>query len=273
MDSPPFAGKSVALVLGSGGARGLAHIGVIEHIIALGFDIRYIAGSSMGAVVGGIFAAGKLDSYAAWARGLQRRDIISLLDLSFGLQGLFKGERIIAELKHLTGERNIEDLDIGFTAVATDIHEQREVWINRGPLFDAIRASTAMPTVFTPHHHMGRVLVDGGLLNPVPIAPALNQDADLIIAVTLNGRQEGALDTGAGRVELGAPEVPGVFDLISMTVDTMQTSISRMKLAAYSPDVVIEIPRNVCTFYEYHKAEMLIELGREKAQAVLGPAD
>ena len=273
MAALPRKGRRVALVLGSGGARGLAHSGVIEQLNALGFDIRYIAGSSMGALVGGIYAAGKLESYSEWARKLQRRDILGLLDLAFGLQGLFKGDRIIAELKDLTGDRNIEDLDIGFTAVATDIYEQREVWLNRGPLFDAIRASIAMPTVFTPHRYMGRVMVDGGLLNPVPIAPALNQDVDLIIAVTLNGKHETALEPVPPASDRSGKELPGIFDLVSMTVDTMQTSISRLKLAAYSPDVVIEIPRNVCTFYEFHKARMLIELGRERAEAVLGAAD
>jgi len=259
-----YSGKSVALVLGSGGARGLAHIGVIAHLQSLGMEISYISGCSMGALVGGIYAAGELDAYAQWARKLERKDVIGLLDLSFGLQGLFKGERIIGALREITGEHNIEDLDVGFTAVATDLLEQREIWLNSGPLFDAIRASMAIPTIFTPWEYQGRVLVDGGLLNPLPIAPALNHATDLIIAVNASGRRSRELTE-----EESKAAVPGIFDAMAMTLDTMQNAIARLKLAAYSPDIVIEIPRDVCTFYEFYRAGELIELGTEIAATTL----
>jgi NTE family protein len=271
-------GKRVALVLGSGGARGLAHIGIIEHIEALGHEIVYISGCSMGALVGGIYASGNLEVYADWARKLERRDMISLLDLAFAWTGLFKGDKLMGVLKELVGDHVIEELPIGFTAVATDLVEQREIWLNKGPLFDAIRASIAIPTIFTPHVHMGRVLVDGGLLNPVPIAPALNQPADMIIAVNLNGHSRRSrerareLATGEdGAAEAAAePVAPGLMDLVTGSMDIMQNTIARLKLAAYTPDVVIDVPRDACLFYEFYRAEELIALGRERAREVLG---
>ncbi|NHA15908.1 patatin-like phospholipase family protein [Thioalkalivibrio sp. XN279] len=284
-------GKRIALVLGSGGARGLAHIGVIQHLEELGHEIVYISGCSMGALVGGIYAAGQLEAYAEWARKLEKRDMFSLLDLAFGWKGLFKGDRLMGVLKELVGEHVIEDLPIGFTAVATDLLEQREIWLNKGPLFDAIRASIAIPTVFTPHPYLGRVLVDGGLLNPIPIAPALNQNADMIIAVNLNAHskrsrervtelmhQDGEPAPGdggataadaAGEEEQGGPKVPGILDVVTVSLDLMQNSIARMKLASYTPDLVIDVPRDACLFYEFYRAEEMIALGRERAQETL----
>jgi NTE family protein len=284
-------GKRIALVLGSGGARGLAHIGVIQHLEELGHEIVYISGCSMGALVGGIYAAGQLEAYAEWARKLEKRDMFSLLDLAFGWKGLFKGDRLMGVLKDLVGDHVIEDLPIGFTAVATDLLEQREIWLNRGPLFDAIRASIAIPTVFTPHIYLDRVLVDGGLLNPIPIAPALNQDADMIIAVNLNAhsrrsrervtelmQEDGADGDDGGKApeadagekdEQGGPKVPGIVDVVTASLDLMQNSIARMKLASYTPDLVIDVPRDACLFYEFYRAEELISLGRERAADAL----
>lgn len=218
----------------------------------------------MGALIGGIYAAGGLDAYEEWVRKLERKDVIGLLDLSFGFQGLFKGERVIGVLREITGEHNIEDLGIGFTAVATDLLEQREIWLNKGPLFDAVRASMAIPTIFTPWKYQGRVLVDGGLLNPLPIGPALNHATDLIIVVNASGRRSRRLES-----EKADLTVPGIFDAMAMTMDTMQNAIARLKLAAYSPDVVIEIPRDACNFYEFYRAAELIELGAEIADSCL----
>lgn len=261
---------SAALVLGSGGARGLAHIGVIQHLQSLDIEIRYISGCSMGALVGGIFAAGELGAYAEWVKKQDRKSVISLLDFSFGMQGLFKGERIIGVLREMIGDQDIEELPIGFTAVATDLIEQKEIWLNDGPLFDAIRASIAIPTIFTPWTYRDRVLVDGGLLNPVPIAPALNHSTDLIIAVNASGRRSREHPTERE----ADPDAPGIFDAMSMSLDTMQSAIAKLKLAAYTPDVIIDIPRDVCTFYEFYRAEELIEVGREMAARTLpGPSE
>ncbi|MCO6411442.1 MAG: patatin-like phospholipase family protein, partial [Thiogranum sp.] len=190
--------RTVSLVLGSGGARGYAHIGVIGWLQDHGFDIRSIAGSSMGALIGGIYAAGKLDAYANWVRALERRDVLQLLDLSFGRSGLFKGERVIRALRDLIGDYDIEDLPVSFTAVATDLDAEKEVWLSKGPLFDALRASIAIPTLFTPFECNGRRLVDGGLVNPLPIAPTLRDMTDLTIAVNLSGQAEADVEPPAG---------------------------------------------------------------------------
>lgn len=275
-------GVRVALVLGSGGARGLAHVGIIQHIESLGYEIVYISGCSIGALVGGIYAAGQLEPYSDWARKMERRDMISLLDLAFGWTGLFKGDRLMGVLRELVGDHVIEELPIGFTAVATDLTDQREIWLNQGPLFDAIRASIAIPTVFTPHVYLGRVLVDGGLLNPIPIAPALNRAADMIIAVNLNANSRRprlrATELPRGD-ERGAeslpvtdsdPKIPGIIDVMTASLDMMQNTIARMKLASYNPDVIIEVPGDACLFYEFYRAEEMITLGRECAENALG---
>jgi NTE family protein len=167
----------------SGGARGLAHIGVIRALEEKSLRIRNIAGTSMGALIGGIYAADEVDTFSKWVQQLERGDVIRLLGLSFSMTALFKGDRVIEVLKELIGDSRIEDLPIGFTAVATALREQREVWLNKGSLFDAIRASIAVPGVFTPATVAGQLLVDGGLVNPIPIAPTLNDATDLTIAV------------------------------------------------------------------------------------------
>lgn len=288
--------RQVSLVLGSGGARGFAHIGIIESVLANGLEIRAIAGTSIGALVGGIYAAGKLDVYTRWVTALERRDVIRLLDFAFDRKGLFKGERIINLLKDLIGNTNIEDLPIAFTAVATDLHTQKEIWFNRGPLFDAIRASIAIPTIFTPFEYQGMQLVDGALVNPVPVAPTLNDKADLTIAVNLNGPPAPPAEAVEPAVAPGAPAeqarryhrriaqvIEGLYlkreqrdhgdlsliDVATKSMDTMQYIIARFRLAAYSPDVMIEIPGNACAFHEFHRAREMIDLGRRKADAVL----
>lgn len=184
------ANKTISLVLGSGGARGHAHIGVIKALEERNLGIYNIAGTSMGAVIGGIYAADKLQTYTEWAYRLDRGDVVKLLDFSFTWTSIFKGERIIEVLKELVGDRKIEDLDKGFTAVATALDEEREVWLNNGSLFRAIRASTAVPGVFAPVELDGKTLVDGGLVNPIPIAPTLNDSTDFTIAVNLSGASQ-----------------------------------------------------------------------------------
>lgn len=190
----PSAGRAdgargrVALVLGAGGARGHAHIGVVEELVERGYRIAAIAGSSMGALVGGVYAADRLQAYREWACALERRDVLRLLDFAFGRPGLIKGARVIQAVRELVGEHQVEELALPFVAVATDLRAQREVWITRGPLFDAIRASIAIPMVFTPHAIHGRELVDGGLLAPVPIAATRLFRADLVLAVDVNAQ-------------------------------------------------------------------------------------
>jgi len=282
---------TVSLVLGSGGARGLAHIGVIEWLTENGYVVRSIAGSSMGALVGGIFAAGKLEVYAEWVSALERMDVVRLLDPAFGRAGLFRGERIISVLRELIGDCLIDELPISFTAVATDLATGKEVWLHEGKLFDAIRASISLPLIFTPFNHGGRQLLDGGLVNPIPIAPTLNDTTDLTIAVNLSGPEEArppsppafsspGIDAYRERIikfidSLGLARMPdapsvGFTEIILASMETMQNTIARLKLAAYSPDVTIHIPRNACLFHEFWRAEELIALGHERSARAFG---
>lgn len=288
--------RTVSLALGSGGARGLAHIGVIEWLEAHDFDIRSIAGCSMGALIGGIYAAGKLDVYKRWVLALEKKDVLQLLDLSFSSAGLFKGERVIEQLKALIGDCDIEDLPLSFTAVATDIEQQKEVWLTKGPLFDALRASIAVPTVFTPYKIDGRQLLDGGMINPLPIAPTLSENNDYIVAVDLGARPEEAvvsvekIDTRSREATDGSyhkhlqrfieelqqrfgvsdnDEDWNLFDVVSMSFDTMQNTLARMKQAAYTPDITIHISRDAARSFEFYRAAEMIELGRASAEKVL----
>ena len=199
----------ISLVLGSGGARGYAHIGVIEELIAQGFDIRSIAGSSMGALVGGIHAAGKLDAFRDWVLPMARYDVFKLLDITITGGGFIKGNRIINAMREQVGDVNIEDLPISYTAVAVDLDAHREVWFSRGSLFDAIRASIAIPTIFRPHRYQGRLLVDGGLLNPLPVSPTLRDHTVATIAVDVNATPEPLDGSPAQPLRYSAGEVAG----------------------------------------------------------------
>ena len=307
--------KTVSLVLGSGGARGISHIGVIEVLEKEGYKIKSIAGSSIGALVGGIYAAGKIDVFKEWILALEKMDIIRLLDFSFSLRGLFRGDKLIETLSDLIGNINIEDLPIDYTAVATDINSQREVWFDEGPLFDAIRASIAIPSVFTPVEIFGRQLMDGGILNPIPIAPTLTDMTDLTIAVNLSANipvdipvdsvNERELPLGTiarpkpsvesnmdmfteyrdkilGYIEnlyrrtddrtlekKEEPETDNYFDLMGKTIDTMQNTLAKIKLATYTPDIIVEIPREACSFYEFHRAKEMIDIGIRQTEVAL----
>jgi NTE family protein len=284
----------ISLVLGSGGARGLAHIGVIRYLVENGYKIGYISGCSIGALVGGIYAAGKLDEYEKWVCELDKTDVVRLLDWSFNRGALFKGEKIIGVLKKLVGDNNIDDLSIGFTAVATDLNTEREIWFSRGPLFEAIRASIAVPMVFEPVKTDRHLLVDGGLVNPLPIAPTLNDSSDITIVVNLNSDPEGPYkkpeeitkdevvrEQNEYRKKLvsffenlfsddskyNQEEVPGFYDLMIRSMDTMQTTISNFRLAGYQPDIIISIPRDICGFFEFYNAREMIEFGYQRTKA------
>ncbi|MFC6153824.1 patatin-like phospholipase family protein [Nocardioides yefusunii] len=192
MDSTPAPARtSVTLALGGGGARGYAHIGVIQVLEENGFDVVGVAGTSMGALIGGLHAAGHLDAYADWVSSLTPRDIIRLIDPSLRSPGAIKGERIMAKVIELLDGVRIEDLPVPFTAVATDLLHRKEVWFQEGPLDMAIRASIALPSFFAPVVLNGRLLADGGMTNPVPIAPLSGQPSDLTVAVNLSGPPSG----------------------------------------------------------------------------------
>lgn len=299
-----MAGKRVALVLGSGGARGYAHIGVINELQARGYEIVGISGSSMGALVGGLQAAGKLDEFAEWAKSLTQRAILRLLDPKITAAGVLRAEKILDAVREILGEVTIEDLPIPYTAVSTDLLTGKSVWLQRGPVDAAIRASIAIPGVIAPHVLDGRLLADGGILDPLPMAPIAAVNADLTIAVSLAGSEAGgdepedaepsATTEWLGRVwrsttalfdsgrndeavdELvdGLKEeepVPrlGSFEVMNRTIDIAQAALARHTLAAYPPDVLIEVPRTACRSLEFHRAAEVIEVGHTLAAAAL----
>ncbi len=285
--------KTVSLVLGSGGARGLAHIGVIAWLEKNDFKIESISGCSIGALVGGIYAAGKLDDFENWVREITKVDVFKLLDLSWDKSGLVKGDKLFDRLRELVGDVAIVDLPITYTAVATDVSVEKEVWMNSGKLFDAIRASISLPLLFTPFNYMGVDLIDGGVLNPVPIAPTFNDQTDLTVAVNLGGKVDKKSEATASddsseenasplmeKVSAFVKSVKGspeshvgkdwdAYDIANQAFDTMQSAIARQKLAAYPADYVIEIPRNACGTVEFDRAAEMIELGYKSAEASL----
>ncbi|NMY41136.1 alpha/beta hydrolase [Pseudomonas sp. WS 5013] len=323
--------KKVALVLGSGGARGYAHIGVIEALEARGYQIGCIAGCSMGAVVGGIYAAGKLDEYREWTESLDYLDVLRLLDVSFRL-GAIRGEKVFGKIHEIVGEIDIEQLAIPYTAVATDLTNQQEIWFQEGCLHKAMRASAAIPSLFTPVTQGSRMLVDGGLLNPLPIVPVVSSHCDLIVAVNLNSLNQkqyslpvierpaafkGKIDQLMGSLSARLPflrrdtdeeegerlltetdnpwiepkppkdhedsapksasssQVLGnvgpasLLELVNQSFEAMQTSLAQYKIAGYPPDILINVPKRVCRFFEFHKAPELIMLGRQIANDTL----
>ncbi|MDZ7750347.1 MAG: patatin-like phospholipase family protein [Gammaproteobacteria bacterium] len=291
-----------SLVLGSGGARGLAHIGVIKALEQSDrYGIGSITGSSIGALIGGLHAAGKLEAYTDWVLDLSRADIWQLLDFSFTGLGLFKGDRLMEKLEDLVGDTRIEDLDIPFTAVASDIERREEVWIDEGSLFEAIRASIAIPGFFTPVERDSRLLVDGGLLSPLPIAPVHSHDAQKTIVVSLNGLDDPSDSTPAGgrkdpvdpepasglnvlrgwyaeaREKLGfSPEDATnetVLEIVTKSLEAMQDRIARYQLAAHAPDLLIEIPVDSCAVLDFHRAREMIDLGHQKTRQAIEGSD
>jgi len=247
----------------------------------------------MGALIGGVYAAGKLDDFEQWVRAIRKVDIVTLLDLSWEKSGLIKGDKIINTLIDLVGDQLIEDLPISYTAIAADVRSEKEIWIKSGRLFDAIRASISLPLFFTPFSHKGVDLIDGGVLNPVPIAPTFGDETKMTIAVNLGGSvaiKEELNDTQASPVMHSSPlheKVSrfidrfqqatkkssgldwGAYDIANQAFDAMQSTIARQKLAAYPPDSIIEIARNACGTLEFDRASEMISLGYERAQECL----
>ncbi len=286
--------KRVSLVLGSGGAKGLAHIGVIRWLEENGFEIASVSGSSIGALVGGIYAAGKLGEFEKWVRAITKADMVTLMDISWGRGGLIKGDKIINTLTDLVGDQTIEELPVRFTAVATDIRGEREVWLNSGSLFQAIRASISLPMFFTPVQIDGLTLIDGGVLNPVPIAPTFGDKTDLTIAVNLGARVQEESATPHKTLSVDKDENPDLQNKIArffknfqkseperqerdwsasevanQAFDAMQSTLARQKLAVYPPDMVVEVARNACGTLEFNRAAEMIDLGYQRAEACL----
>lgn len=289
--SPP---ASIVLALGGGGARGLAQIGVIEVLQARGLDIEAVAGTSCGALVGGAFAAGKLDELRDWMLRTSRNEMLRLLDPGLGRPAMFTGTRLVRALREVVGEPRIEDLPIDFTAVAVDLLRQREVWLRRGDLWDALRASFAIPGIFTPLNIGGMELVDGGLLAPLPITATRLAGAHRVVAVDIHGSTPQRRDEPVRVVDAKADEPAagllgrwmdrfgeeaatpthrfGLMEVMSRALDTMQERIARVQLALEPPELLIRIPRDACQFYEFWRAAELIEIGRREAEKALDAA-
>ncbi|MEZ9745292.1 patatin-like phospholipase family protein [Vibrio splendidus] len=281
------------MVLGSGGARGLVHVGIIRWLIEHGYQIKSISGCSIGALIGGVYAAGKLDEFEEWVTSIDQSDMAMMLDFSWQSSGIFKGDKIIDTLRGLIGEISIEDLPIPYTAVAANVAEEKEVWLQSGSLFDAIRASISLPLFFTPHVINGEVLIDGGVLNPVPIAPTFSDKTDFTLAVNLGGEPEMLqqevipvflptkesnlhekvvhfIDNLGSSVKSKMSFNFAAYDIANQAFDAMQSTIARQKLAAYPADITLEIPRNACGTLEFDRSQEMIDRGYHLAQAKLG---
>lgn len=327
----------VALALGSGGARGYAHIGVIEVLEERGYEIVSIAGTSMGAVVGGLRAAGRLTPYTDWVRGLTARQVVRLLDPSLKAPGAIRAEKILAKVSQLLDGALIEAVAIPFTAVATDLITGKEVWFQEGPLDAAIRASIALPTVITPVMINGRLLADGGLTNPIPTSATATVHADVTVAVSLAGadrqlesgspssesadarpaeewldrfrrsatqvldrdivrtiigradgrraaepeasddgvpeESEQLLEAAAAAAFEHAPPGLGLLGVVDLSLEAMQNLVTRYRLAAYPPDLLITISRTACRTLDFHRANEMIELGRRATMEALDHDD
>jgi NTE family protein len=288
---------SVGLVLGGGAARGFAHIGVLRTLLAHGIRPDVIAGTSIGAIVGGIFAAGQLDAFEAWCRQLTRRRVLGYLDFTFGGSGLIGGSRLVGKLEDALGDTTFADLPLRLAAIATEVGNGHEIWLTRGRLSEAMAASYALPGIFPPKLIGGRWLMDGALVNPLPISAARALGARLVIAVNLNadnfGRGTIIQDHGPDaeddlrraardlkrsrrgifradrlihRQFFGAPNRPGLSTVMVEAFQVMQDRITRSRLAGDPPDVMISPRLGRINLFDFHRAKDTIALGAEATE-------
>ena len=285
----PYAGKRVHLVLGCGGARGIAHIGVAEVLLEQGFSIVSVAGCSMGAVVGAFLAAGQLAAYADWMKALSVGKVFDLMDFTLDRSGFLKGEKLFSALEPMLGKRNIEELSIPFTSVATDLLSASQVIYREGDLTKALRASIAIPGIFTPVAEEGRVLVDGGVLNPVPLDCVQAEQGDWVIAVNVNGRsphmhennhdEDRSLSAqllrrlqSLSRANAGKgieEKSLSLSELLLTSFRLTQSQVAEMQCRLSPPDLLIEMPVSICSTFDFHRGEELIALGRERCLQAL----
>jgi NTE family protein len=282
--------QKVSLVLSGGGARGFAHIGVIEELEKQGFEIVSITGTSMGALVGGIYALGKLEELKAFLYTLNKFKIFKLVDFTFSSQGLVKGDRIMNELRKLISDKKIEELNIVYAAVAVDLLNKKEVVFTKGNIYEAIRASIAIPTVFTPVNIEKSLLVDGGVLNNIPINHAKRFTGDLLIAVDVNADVplykptflKSETETKHSNyknkyfqnlLQKFTPSIKkeklSYFNLINKTISLITNHISQITIEKYRPDILINISRESCGTFDFFKAEEIVEIGRYSSQKIL----
>jgi len=288
--------KEVSLVLSSGGARGIAHIGVIEELLSRDYKIRSISGTSMGALVGGIYAAGGLQLYKEWMLTLDRMDVFNLVDFTFSLSGIVKGDKVLQEMKKIIPDRKIEDLSIPFVAIATDILHEREYVFKEGNLYEAIRASVSIPSVFKPFEYQGLKLVDGAVINPMPINRVNRAENDLLVAVDVNAKIPYIHKIKSPKIQLKSEfkqdnnyekykrllsskinsfipkhekDKLGYFNLLNKTTSIMVDQLTTLSLEKNTPDVLVNISRESFGVFDFYRASELIQLGRLKTAMAL----
>ena len=267
----------VSLVLSGGGARGYAHIGVIEELKKQGFEIVSIAGTSMGAVIGALEACNALNEYKNWVMSLDFLDIFKFYKPPLRLDN----DKIFKKVEELAGNHNIEDLPIKFTAVATDLTKKKEIWFQKGDLWTAVKASSAIPGVFEPVINNGRVLVDGGVLNIMPVAPVMSDMSDITVAVNLYGEEREINVKLSREIKKKQSLLEDVWDkiinidenIVNRSINLMMEVIFRYRRAEYIPDIEINVPENIANWYDFHKAPELIEIGRVLTKEALHNAE
>ena len=257
--------KDVALVLSSGGARGLVHIGVIEELEEQGYHISSIAGASMGALIGGVYAAGKLTEFREWMKGIDKRKMVELTDFSLSINHLVKGNRIIDAIKEIVPDTPIENLPIPYCAVATDWETGREVTFRKGSLFGAIRASISLPAYYEPVRINGMVLIDGGIVNPLPLNRVARKKGDLLVGVDVSGHDY----QGQNALQLPDNLDFNYYTLLSRTSSIMIRQNSKLMVQLTHPDMLIDIQLNKYGGFDYDKSEKLINFGHHYAQKAI----
>ncbi len=273
--------KKISLVLSGGGARGIAHIGVLEALEKKGFEVHSITGTSMGAVVGGIYAAGKIKEFKKWILDLDKKDVFELVDFTLFNSGFIKGDKVFEELSIFIQDIQIQNLPINFSATATDLISRKEVLFTEGSLYNAMRASIAIPNIITPIKKDGSILVDGGVVNNIPINHAQRVDNDLLVAVNVNADvplpkmekkkeeqqsfYQSTIDKFSKKLsELFSDDEDidfSYFDIMSTSFELMRNQMVKFSLRDNPPDILIETSRSSCNIYDFYKAEELVEIG------------
>lgn len=279
--------QKVALVLSSGGARGLAHIGVIESLLANGYEISSISGSSIGAVVGAFYACGRLGEYRDWVESFDRMDVFNLIDFTFSVQGFVKGEKVFKTLEGMIPDCNIEDLRIPYCAVATDIAEKKEVVFTTGSMYQAMKASVAIPTVIKPVMLNGKAYIDGGVTNPIPIDHVSRTEGDILVVsnvnaiipyvkavadekaslqeeISYNKKIQNFLSRWGQYLPGSGTETKsklGFFDILTDSIDLMQDRLTSLLLEKHQPGIVVNVSRDACSTFEFYKAGEMIKEG------------
>ena len=275
--------KNISLVISCGGAKGLVGVGVIEELERNGFIIKSVSGTSIGSVILGVYASGKLNEFKQWMLGLSRLDVFRLMDFTINKQGILKGKKIFDEMNFFFKDSLIENLPIPYSAVSADIKSFKEVVFNKGSLHHAIRCSISVPSLLTPVIYKKMVLVDGGILNPLPLSRVKRTKDDILVAVNLNYMDPNykndispsSLDYPIMQKMLNyfstnkKEDNGNVMNYLNKTVYIMMSQLSKNSIELHKPDILINIPYNVCGFFDYHKTSELIRFGVEKTKFAL----